>query len=242
MPLTLLDLEERRGVDLCVLGVGGPLDGDAAPCRGPKRVEHLVGDQPAFPHDGHPVAEALHLAERVAGEEDGVPLGCHPLQLSDELVLHERIERGRRLIQDQQPRPVGQGQDEPELLAHAPGHLAGRHLEIEHELLRQRRARPQHVAAAGGAADPQVVFARHRRVETEVAGEVSDIGLDAVAVTPAVEPEHPGPTAGGAQEAQQHADGRRLSGAVGSEETEQRALGDAQVDLLDADPPPVAPR
>ena len=55
-------------------------------------------------------------------------------------------------------------------------------------------------------------------------------------VAPAVQPEDFGRSAGGPEEPEQYADGRRLARPIGSEKSEQRAFDDGKRDALDATP------
>ena len=66
-----------------------------------------------------------------------MPVGGQGPEVLDEQLLHERVERGRRLIEDQELGPVGQGEDDAQLLPHAPRHLANGDPLLEPEPFRQ---------------------------------------------------------------------------------------------------------
>ena len=81
-----------------------------------QRLDTVDSDQPAVADDRDAIARLLDLGQDVAREEDR-PALC--LRLADELVerlLDERIEARRRLVEDQQVRPVLERDDEADLL------------------------------------------------------------------------------------------------------------------------------
>ena len=85
------------------------------------------------------VAGPLDLGQDVAREEDRPALGA---RLADQLVerlLDERIEPGRRLVEDEQLGPVLEGDDEPDLLLVALRVLLELARRVEVEALDQRR-------------------------------------------------------------------------------------------------------
>src|SRR5436190_15503789 len=72
--------------------------------------------QAALADDGHAVARALDLREDVARQKDGPALGLGLADDGIERLLDERVEARRRLIEDQQLRPVLERDHEPDLL------------------------------------------------------------------------------------------------------------------------------
>ena len=62
-------------------------------------------DEPALPQDAHPVAQRLHLAHDVRGEEDGLPAVARLVDATAERLLHQRVESARRLVEDEQIGP-----------------------------------------------------------------------------------------------------------------------------------------
>ena len=73
------------------------------------------------PDDAHRVAERLDLAEDVAGEQDGAPVAADLLDALPEDPLHERVQPGRRLVEEEQLDVRGQRRDEGDLLPVALG-------------------------------------------------------------------------------------------------------------------------
>ena len=78
-------------------------------------------DDPARPHDAHPVAGPLDLAEDVARQQHGAAVGPQVGELALEDLLHERVEAGGRLVEDEQRHVAGEGRDEGDLLPVALG-------------------------------------------------------------------------------------------------------------------------
>ena len=97
-----------------------------------------------------PVAGLLDLGQDVARQEDRPALR---LRLADEVVerlLDERIESGRRLVEDEQLRPVLERDDEPDLLLVALRVLAELATRIDVEALDELRpGRPRRRCRAG---------------------------------------------------------------------------------------------
>ena len=88
------------------------------------RREDRVGvgllDDPAGVHDRDLVGHLGHHAEVVGDDDDGgVELALQPLDQLEDLRLDGHVERGRRLVGDQQLRVVGQRHRDHRALAHA---------------------------------------------------------------------------------------------------------------------------
>ena len=78
-------------------------------------------DELASAQDRHPVAEGLHLAQDVRGQEHRLP---PPARLGDTLaegLLHQRIQTGGRLVENQQVSPRTERGDQKHLLPVALG-------------------------------------------------------------------------------------------------------------------------
>ena len=171
-----------------------------------KRLHSIDLDQPALADDRDAIAGLLDLAEDVAGQEDRPALG---LGLADDLVeglLDERIETGRRLVEDQQVGSMLQRDDEPDLLLVALrvlAELAARvDVEAVHELLLVRRIdpAPQVREVVDRLAAGQLV------VEGELAGQIADPTMDRDGVDGRLDPEDEGPATGRADVVEQRPD------------------------------------
>src|SRR4029077_746158 len=107
-----------------------------------------------------------------------------------ELLLVQRVEAARRLVQDQQIGPVHEGQQDRELLLVSARVLAKPAAEVEVETLRDRAdvalVHPSaHASEVGDdLAAPQAAELWH------VAGQVADLALDLDRLTDAVEAEY----------------------------------------------------
>ena len=86
----------------------------------------VVGQQAAGVHHHHPV-EALGLVHVGGGDQHrhAGAAGADTVDQLPELAAGERIDAGRRLVEDQQVGVVQQGAAQAELLLHAAGQLAG---------------------------------------------------------------------------------------------------------------------
>ena len=157
----------------------------------------------------------------------------------EELLLHERVEPGGRLVEDQQLRRMEQRQDQPDLLPVAARELPQRPLHIGAET-------PRQFVGPAVSGDPAKACEQRDRLVPgrvlpvpEVAGQVPEAGADRHAVATAVEAEDASAAPGGVQEVEQRPDRRRLPGGVGTQEAEYLALVDGQADVLDAAVPAV---
>ena len=150
---------QRRAVELDVLHARQALEvGDADRPReahGDVAVgapAHVLApsstvDQPALADDADAVADPLDLVELVRGEEHG---GAALALLGDdgqELLLHQRIEPGGGLVEDQQLGLVEERLDQADLLAVAARQLAQRARQVGLEALGERLRAPQAVHA-----------------------------------------------------------------------------------------------
>ena len=79
-------------------------------------VHAVDSRQPAVPDDRHPVAGPLHLRQHVARHEDRAPLVLRLAHEREEGLLDERVEPRRRLVEDEELRPMLERHHEPDLL------------------------------------------------------------------------------------------------------------------------------
>ncbi len=172
-------------------------------------------------------------------EEHGAPVR---LDLGDELVelpLHERVQADRRLVQDQQLRPVHERLYQADLLLVPVGEIANGAREITVESAGQRLDEAPVHAAAQRAEETEQLRAGQVLIESELPGQVPHPAPNGLAVAPAVAPKDAGPAARGTDEVQQRANGGGLAGPVGPEKPEDLPALHLEIELHDAARPPV---
>ena len=89
---------------------------DALACSSAELVDRPFGHDAPGSQDGDTVGRSLDLTEDVRREKDRGPAVARLGDHGQELVLHQRIEAARRLVEDQQLRPRRERQEQ--------GHLA----------------------------------------------------------------------------------------------------------------------
>ena len=149
-----------------------------------------------------------------------------------------RVERGGRLVEDRDLRPLHQDLGEPEALAHALREGADpRPADIGEPDPFERcgKARVDLVARQSGEPGGigQVVARRKPVVEADLVGQVADPPLDFERLAQRVEPGDLGASAGRLGEAEQHQDRRRLARAVRAEDADDLAGADLEIDMVD---------
>ena len=143
-----------------------------------ERVDGVGLDQPAVADDGHPVAGLLDLGQDVARQEDRPARRLRLQHQLEEGLLDERVQARRRLVEDEQVRPVLERDDEADLLLVALGVLLVAPRRVEVEPLDERRL----VGRVDAAAQVGEVLDRlgtgQAVVERELTGEVADAAVD----------------------------------------------------------------
>ena len=202
------------------------LDGDLA-----EVLERVDDHEPALAEDRQAVGDALDLRQGVRGQEHRAALGADLAEERVKALLHEGIQTGDRLIQDQQLGFVHEGLDQSELLSVAGRQLADRAIEIGVEALGQGVAH----ARVDSTAELREVVEHHPpgqlRVHRQITGQEADPSADLEAVLAHVEPEHPSRARGRPDQVQQQSHRGRLARTVGTEKAEHLALLDLQVEL-----------
>ena len=143
-----------------------------------QRLDPVDPGEAAVADDRDPIAGPLDLAEDVARQEDRPTLG---LGLADELVerlLDERVESRRRLVQDEQVRPVLEGDDEADLLLVALRVLLEPPRWVDLEPLDEARLVGPVDAAAEAGEVAQRLAAGQAVVQAELAGDVAETAVD----------------------------------------------------------------
>ncbi len=208
-------------------------------------VHRPAGDHVALHEDRHPVADLLHLVQKVRGEHHRHTLGGELPDELQELPGALGVEAERRLVHDDQPGLLQQHVGHAEPLPHAPG--VGPHPGVgglaeshppEQPVDLGRRLPP------GDAVElrrvEQVLPAGHLVVEAHVVGQVAGQPLDGDGIPHRVVAQHPDPAFGGLGQAQEHQDGGRLAGPVGAEQPEDLTGPHLQVQAVHRGEVPVA--
>ena len=194
------------------------------------RGRSLLDDPAAVEHDDG-VGEQQGV-ERVVGDQDDAPVGEHPAQRLAQRRRDGDVERGHRLVEQEQPRLGCQRPGHRDPLGLAAGDLGGRAVgELRDADLRRasvvRLARASARDAPRAArAERDVVAHAQVREEQRVLGEQGDLAV--VRRDPG--PPAPSPATGerppverdlgpvGAQQPGDHGEHGRLAGAVGAEQ------------------------
>ena len=187
----------------------------------------------------HPVAHALHLVEMVRGQQDRGAVGLERADHVEKFLRRVRVERGGRLVEDGDARPLHQDLGEPEPLAHALREGADP---------RRARHRPSPTRSSASAnrssisrrdkpGEPpgvgEVVARRQPVVKADLVGQIADPALHFERLAQRVEAGDLGAPAGRLGQPEQHQDRRRLARAVGPEDADDLAGADLEIDVVD---------
>src|SRR3954451_15196148 len=197
-----------------------------------KLRERAAFHRPAVADDAHAIAQRLDLGADVAGEQAGAGGLALVLHARAEDLLHQRIEAGRRLVEDQQLGVGGQRGHERALLAVALGVGAALLRGIQLKALDQRVSALRVQAAAQAPEQVDHLAAGQVRPQRHVAGDVRDAPVQGGDVAPRVAAEQARGAAVGAIEAEQNPDRGRLAGAVRPEKSMDLALGHRQIEAV----------
>ena len=110
----------RDGIDRRRVAVDRDLELDPLVRAAGELLERPGGDEAARREEPDPVAQRLDLAQDVRREQHGqVALGDEAPEQREQLLDARRIDRDRRLVEDQDGRLLDQRVRDPEPLAHA---------------------------------------------------------------------------------------------------------------------------
>ena len=156
-----------------------------------------------------------------------------------DLGTADRVERRRRLVEQDELRVAEQRDAEPESLLHALREAADRVVRAVREVRRARRRLGRGLATRAGRQARQLgvevedLAGPQPGLVAEELGEVADPPPDGAVAERRAE-DRPGPRRRRGQPEQQ-LDGRRLARAVGPEEADELAAADGQVDAVEGD-------
>ena len=231
---------DARGKVLPVVLVELDLD-DRLVLHEPRRqlLDGPLPDEPAGGEDADPVAHRLDLREQVARQEDRqAVVAAERLEQLEDLLDADRVDRGRRFVEDQDVGVLDECVGDPEPLAHAarvrPDLVAAaiREADLAEDLVDRllRGLAVQPVEARGVA---QVRAAGHVVVEADGIGQVADPAFDLARIARRVEPDDTGLALGRFGQPEQHEDRGRLAGAVLPEQPEDLAAAHLEVEAVD---------
>jgi hypothetical protein len=204
---------------------------------GLERLRRPFGDDAAAVDDADVVGELVGLLQVLRGEEDRRTLVVERPHLLPDGLATDRVEAGRRLVEEEDAGLVHQRRGEVEAPLHAARigadaaigggdevdplqQVVGAAPALRRRDTLQRRLQADQLAAG------------HQRVERRFLQGDADRGAHRPRLLDDVVAGDGGAAAGGQQQRRQHPHGRRLAGAVGPEETVDLALLDRDLDPL----------
>ncbi len=190
-------------------------------------------DHPTGPDDAHPVAQALDLGQDVAGEQDGPAAVAEPAHAGLEAALHDRVQAGRRLVEEQQVHLGGQRCHQRHLLSVALGVGASPLREVELEEVHELGAPGGDQPTSESTEEVDDLATAQVRPQGDVPRHIGETAMQLGRLPPRVAPEQPDLTRVCAEQTEQHPDGGGLPGAVGAEEAVDLALADPEVQTVE---------
>ena len=175
----------------------------------------------AIDDDAHAVAEALHEAEDVGGEDDGFALGFELLEEVGDGAGGDDIQAVGGFVEDDDVGVVDQRDDDADLLFHAGGEVG--HLDLG-ELVDAETLKQGLLAGGGGGGVDAVEVAEEivkiiggeEVLKLQFAGEESDFAAHLFGLADNAAAIYPGIALVGADEGGQHAQGGGFAGTVGA--------------------------
>ena len=202
--------------------------------------------QPPGMNDREPVA-VLRLVEVMGRHEDGDPRAGQILDEPPETPARHRVHTAGRLVQEDDGWLVQNRAAERQTLAPAAGQIARQgpltssqagHFDDEFAPFGD----PLVVEAVQPAEEPDVLVDCQQFIQGEPLGHVADAALHLLGIAAHVDAADDRGAGGRLEQAAEHADGRRLAGAVGAEEAEDFSLLHIEADVIDGHEPAEASR
>jgi hypothetical protein len=179
--------------------------------------------------EAEPLA-ALSLVHDVAGNENRGARRGHLSEVIPELDAQLRVHADSGFIEKQEPRVMDERAGERAPLAHATAQGGDHRVPTFVQLDRPHRLGNVAVSAADGSEEPHVLLHREVRVQCRLLRHVADAAEDAeIRDAPAQHGHCPGIRR---DQANHHANERRLAGAVRSEESVNLTLSNAKRDSV----------
>ena len=171
-------------------------------------------------------------------EDRQAVVAAERLEQLEDLLDADRVDRGRRLVEDQDVGVLDERIGDPESLAHAarvrPDLVAAaiRQADLAEDLV-DRLFRGLAVQPVEARRVAQVRAAGHVVVEADRIGQVADPSFDLARVARRVEPDDAGLTLSRFGQPEQHEDRGRLAGAVLPEQPEDLATAHLEIEAVD---------
>ena len=180
------------------------------------------------------IGDLLHILGVVRGKEDGATLVAQYVHQFDEhLVARDGVEAGGGFIEQQQPRPAREHQQQRRLRALAMGEVPDLLLGAQVEALQQGLSVRCVPARIDGSDEPHVPAERSEAVEAHVLGDVADLPLCGHLLLGHRAPEHAHLSAVLVDQRHQDPDEGRLAGAVRADQTHDLSAWQRQAHIVE---------
>ena len=195
--------------------------------------ERSLLDHASAPQDPHPVAQRFDFTQDVRGQEDRLAPLLGLLHALAKDHLHQGVQAGCRLVEQEQIGPGGEGGDQLHLLAIPLGQRPDLLARVEGESLDQLFP----VAGVDPAVQPgqelEGLCSGQGRPQERLPRDVGNPAMGGHRILPGVDPEQLSPTGGGAMEAEEEPNRRRLASSVRSQVPVHLPRGDGQIEGIE---------
>ncbi len=241
----LFEGERSRGTGLPQysyggLGVGtGDLEHLAAHLGLFEAGRGVEGQELALADKAHPLAE-LGLVHVVGGDQDGHALAGHVVDELPELAAADGVDAGGRFVEKEHARPVDDGTAQPQPLPPATGEVCGELVLAAHQPghAQDLGLAPAQIRAREPidlAVEADVLAGGQVLVEREKLRHVAHVCLHGLGLGGRVVAQHATAACARLEQAQQHADGRRLAGTIGAQPAVDFAAAHGKADVIHGD-------
>ena len=227
----------QRAQQIRLLALGAvEFDGFGLQRRGDELARRALAKRAPVRHDHHPVAQSLGLVHVMRGQQHRGAVGAERADARPQRMAHRRVEPRRRLVEDQQLRPVDQRRRHGEATPEAARQPLCQHIgvasqieEVE-QLLDPRLERG--ATHCMEAAEHAEVLARRQRLDHDaVLQRHAESAPNGAGLASDVHAEHPDRTGIRPGDAVDHTQRRRLARAIGPEKPKALALRHVEIKI-----------